>query len=61
MKGGISMTKSDKKEIMIRLPRSDYATLQEMKDDEGLVQDTEMIMRIISHELMRYRIKKETA
>ncbi|MCC7573513.1 MAG: hypothetical protein KO464_09025 [Candidatus Methanofastidiosum sp.] len=55
------MTKSDKKEIMIRLPRSDYATLQEMKDDEGLVQDTEMIMRIISHELMRYRIKKETA
>jgi len=55
------MAKSDKKEIMIRLPRSDYATLQEMKDDEGLVQDTEIIMRIISHELMRYRIKKETA
>ncbi len=54
-------TKADKKAILIQLPRSDYATLQEMKDDEGLVQDTEIVMRIISHELMRYRIKKETA
>lgn len=51
-------TKANKKEITLRIMKSDYATLQEMKDDEEIVMDTEIVMKIVNEAIIKYRMKK---
>ena len=55
---GVCMSVADKRRLTIPLTKSDYTTLQEMKDDEGIVQDTEMIVRLLHEQFIKYRIKK---
>ncbi|HGJ66067.1 TPA: hypothetical protein ENS27_11870 [bacterium] len=53
------MLKADKVTIKISLAKSDYKTLQEIKEDMGICRDSDIVKIIVSEKCILYRIKKE--
>lgn len=52
------MAQSERRRVSVYLAKSDDRVLQEMKDEEGIVQDTEMIMRILNEAFFKHKMKK---
>ncbi|NMC76050.1 MAG: hypothetical protein GYA60_01940 [Candidatus Methanofastidiosa archaeon] len=53
------MAQSERRRVSVYLAKSDDRVLQEMKEEEGIVQDTEMIMRILNEAFFKHKMKKD--